>query len=51
MANSPHFQIEGLKAAIEGKEILKGLSLEIKGGEVHALWVRTVRVKVRWHPR
>ncbi|MED4603862.1 Fe-S cluster assembly ATPase SufC [Paenibacillus validus] len=37
MANSPHFQIEGLKAAIEGKEILKGLSLEIKGGEVHAI--------------
>ncbi|MEK8126828.1 Fe-S cluster assembly ATPase SufC [Paenibacillus filicis] len=37
MANSPHFQIEGLKATIEGKEILKGLSLEIKGGEVHAI--------------
>ncbi|WP_159887471.1 Fe-S cluster assembly ATPase SufC [Paenibacillus puerhi] len=37
MANSPHFQIEGLKASIEGKEILKGLSLEIKGGEVHAI--------------
>ncbi|SDC06910.1 Fe-S cluster assembly ATP-binding protein [Paenibacillus sp. UNCCL117] len=37
MANSPHFQIEGLKASIEGKEILKGLSLEIKGGEIHAI--------------
>lgn len=37
MANSPHFKIEGLKATIEGKEILKGLSLEIKGGEVHAI--------------
>ncbi|SEO21898.1 Fe-S cluster assembly ATPase SufC [Paenibacillus sp. OV219] len=32
-----HFKIDGLKAAIDGKEILKGLSLEIKGGEVHAI--------------
>ncbi|AZN40200.1 Fe-S cluster assembly ATPase SufC [Paenibacillus albus] len=31
------FKIDGLKAAIDGKEILKGLSLEIKGGEVHAI--------------
>jgi Fe-S cluster assembly ATP-binding protein len=37
MANAPHLKIEGLKAAIEGKEILKGLNLEIKGGEVHAI--------------
>ncbi|WP_219835979.1 Fe-S cluster assembly ATPase SufC [Paenibacillus sp. R14(2021)] len=32
-----HFKIDGLKAAIEGKEILKGINLEIKGGEVHAI--------------
>ncbi|REE82651.1 iron-regulated ABC transporter ATPase subunit SufC [Paenibacillus taihuensis] len=32
-----HFKIDGLRAAIDGKEILKGLSLEIKGGEVHAI--------------
>ncbi|WP_138755457.1 Fe-S cluster assembly ATPase SufC [Paenibacillus sinopodophylli] len=32
-----HFVIEGLKAAIEGKEILKGINLEIKGGEIHAI--------------
>lgn len=32
-----HFKIDGLRAAIEGKEILKGLDLEIKGGEVHAI--------------
>ncbi|TVY10471.1 Fe-S cluster assembly ATPase SufC [Paenibacillus cremeus] len=37
MANSPQFIIDGLKATVEGKEILKGLSLSIKGGEVHAI--------------
>lgn len=29
--------IKGLKANIEGKEILKGINLEIKAGEVHAI--------------
>lgn len=37
MSNSPRLTIENLKAQIEGKEILKGLSLDIKGGEVHAI--------------
>ncbi|TDG00636.1 Fe-S cluster assembly ATPase SufC [Paenibacillus piri] len=37
MANKPEFIIDGLKATVEGKEILKGLSLKIKGGEVHAI--------------
>jgi Fe-S cluster assembly ATP-binding protein len=37
MANSPTFTIDGLRANVEGKEILKGLSLEIKGGEIHAI--------------
>ncbi|MFB0842551.1 Fe-S cluster assembly ATPase SufC [Paenibacillus oleatilyticus] len=37
MSNVPHFTIDGLKATVEGKEILKGLSLTIKGGEVHAI--------------
>jgi Fe-S cluster assembly ATP-binding protein len=37
MANSSTFTIDGLKANVEGKEILKGLSLEIKGGEIHAI--------------
>lgn len=32
-----HFVVEGLKAEIEGKEILKGIDLEIKGGEIHAI--------------
>jgi len=30
-------KIDGLKAEIEGKEILKGLNLEVKPGEVHAI--------------
>lgn len=34
---STKFVIEGLKAQIEGKEILKGINLEMKGGEVHAI--------------
>ncbi|MBW7452851.1 Fe-S cluster assembly ATPase SufC [Paenibacillus sepulcri] len=29
--------INGLKASIEGKQILKGINLEINGGEVHAV--------------
>ena len=37
MANSSTFIIDGLKANVEGKEIFKGLSLEIKGGEIHAI--------------
>jgi Fe-S cluster assembly ATP-binding protein len=37
MANSPKFIIDGLKASVEGKEILKGLSLSIQGGEIHAI--------------
>ena len=30
-------QIKDLKAKIDNKEILKGLNLEIKPGEVHAI--------------
>jgi len=30
-------KIKGLKAEINGKEILKGLNLEVKAGEVHAI--------------
>ena len=29
--------IKNLKASIDGKEILQGLNLEIKAGEVHAI--------------
>jgi len=31
------FTIDGLKAEIEGKEILKGINIDIKGGEIHAI--------------
>lgn len=30
-------KIEELRSKIEGKEILKGLTLEIHGGEIHAI--------------
>ena len=29
--------IKGLKARIDGKDILKGIDLEVKAGEVHAI--------------
>lgn len=51
MTKRPQLIIDGLKATVEGKEILKGLSLSINGGEVHASWDRTERAKVRWLPR
>lgn len=37
MSQSPKFTIDGLKATIDGKEILKGIDLELKGGEIHAV--------------
>ncbi len=37
MSNSPKLKIDGLKASIEGKEILKGIDLELNGGEIHAI--------------
>lgn len=37
MSHTPKLTISGLKASIEGKEILKGVNLEVKGGEIHAV--------------
>lgn len=34
---STQFVINGLKVTIEGKEILKGINLKMKGGEIHAV--------------
>jgi len=36
-ATTPELVIKDLHVGIEGKEILKGLSLEVKRGEIHAL--------------
>ncbi|NEU30106.1 Fe-S cluster assembly ATPase SufC [bacterium LRH843] len=35
--SAPFLKIEDLHVAIDGKEILKGFNLEIKGGEIHAI--------------
>jgi Fe-S cluster assembly ATP-binding protein len=37
MSNTPELVVKDLHVAVEGKEILKGLSLEIARGEIHAL--------------
>src|SRR5881398_3588771 len=37
MSQAPELLIKDLHVAIEGKEILKGLSLEVAKGEIHAL--------------
>ena len=34
---APNFVIDGLRVVVEGKEIVRGLNLEIKGGEIHAI--------------
>ncbi|WP_349408395.1 Fe-S cluster assembly ATPase SufC [Pseudalkalibacillus sp. SCS-8] len=34
---APNIKIENLHVSIEGKEIIKGLDLEINGGEIHAV--------------
>lgn len=34
---APHLVIEDLHVVVEGKEIVRGLNLEIRGGEIHAV--------------
>ncbi|MCL6445328.1 MAG: Fe-S cluster assembly ATPase SufC [Alicyclobacillus sp.] len=34
---APQFKIEDLRVTVEGKEIVRGLNLEIRGGEIHAI--------------
>ena len=47
MENKPNLlTIKDLHASIEGKEILKGLNLEIRPGEVHAIMGPMVQVRV-----
>ncbi|SDZ29253.1 Fe-S cluster assembly ATPase SufC [Thermoactinomyces sp. DSM 45892] len=37
MSNKPNLTLKDIKVEIEGREILKGVNLEIKGGEIHAI--------------
>src|SRR6266487_839345 len=37
MTQTPELIVKGLHVAVEGKEILKGLDLEVRKGEIHAL--------------
>ena len=37
MSHTPELIVKDLRVAVEGKEILKGLSLEVDRGEIHAL--------------
>ena len=37
MTHTPELQIKDLHVSVEGKEILKGLSLDVRKGEIHAL--------------
>ncbi|MFN8587496.1 MAG: Fe-S cluster assembly ATPase SufC [Candidatus Eisenbacteria bacterium] len=37
MSQTPELSVKDLHVAVEGKEILKGLSLEISKGEIHAI--------------
>ncbi len=37
MAQSPDFKIEGLKTSIDKKQILAGIDLHLKGGEIHVI--------------
>ncbi|OIJ18857.1 Fe-S cluster assembly ATPase SufC [Anaerobacillus alkalidiazotrophicus] len=34
---APNLTVKDLRVAIEGKEILKGFNIEVKGGEIHAI--------------
>src|SRR5260221_798354 len=37
MSDKPTLVVEGLRAEIDGKEILKGVDLRVPAGEIHAL--------------
>src|SRR5262245_26646457 len=37
MSHTPELLVKDLHVSVEGKEILKGLNLEVKKGEIHAL--------------
>lgn len=37
MSNKPNLVLKDLRVSIEDREILKGVNLEVKGGEIHAI--------------
>src|SRR5262245_44956825 len=39
MTHTPELAVRDLRVSVEGKEILKGLNLEVRKGEIHALMV------------
>ena len=39
-------EVKDLHASVNGKEILRGINLSIKKGEVHAIWDLTARARV-----
>ena len=41
-------KIENLHVNVEGKEILKGIDLAVKPGELHVIMGRMVPAKVPW---
>jgi ABC-type enterochelin transport system ATPase subunit len=41
-------KIENLQARIEGKEILKGLNLEVKAGKCTPSWAPTAVARAPW---
>ena len=41
--------VRGLRVAMEGREILKGLDLDVAAGEVHAIMGPNGSGKARWH--
>jgi Fe-S cluster assembly ATP-binding protein len=57
MSTVPKLTIKDLHAAVDGKEILKGVNLEVKGGEVHVIMgpngtgKSTLAATLMGHPR
>ena len=42
------FVVEGLHASVGGREVLHGIDLEVKSGEVHVVMGPTGRARARW---
>ena len=49
--SAPLLDIRELRVRVEQKEILSGLSLEVRAGEVHAIMGRTAPARAHWRRR